>query len=207
MIIRKPTTPHAAARRADPARGSHKRPRDAARLPRPGLRRRHRHRDRADGVQPVREPARGRAALSPDLEALRASCGIATQGAGKIPFICFDLAGGANMAGSNVLVGGAGGQLDFLTTAGYGQLGLPGDMVPDVLNAATGTSFIDTAPRPRLPLRQRVPARHPGSQVSPAHRGEHQRRGDRRRAPRTIPATTRTTRCTASPGPARTARC
>ncbi len=30
------------------------------------------------------------------------------QGAGKIPFICIDLAGGANMVGSNVLVGGTG---------------------------------------------------------------------------------------------------
>src|SRR5688500_11847485 len=27
------------------------------------------------------------------------------QGAARIPFICFDLAGGANIAGSNVLVG------------------------------------------------------------------------------------------------------
>ena len=54
-------------------------------------------------------PRAAYAALAPDLEALKASCGIAVQGAGKIPFICFDLAGGANMAGSNVLVGGAGG--------------------------------------------------------------------------------------------------
>ena len=52
------------------------------------------------------------AALSPDLEALKLACGIATQGAGKIPFICFDLAGGANVAGSNVLIGQQGGQLD-----------------------------------------------------------------------------------------------
>ena len=53
------------------------------------------------------QSAAARAALSPDLQALRtAICGIAAQGAGKIPFICFDLAGGANMAGSNVLVGG-----------------------------------------------------------------------------------------------------
>ena len=48
-------------------------------------------------------PRAARAALSPDLEALRQSCGIAVQGAGKIPFICVDLAGGANIAGSNVL--------------------------------------------------------------------------------------------------------
>jgi hypothetical protein len=80
--------------------------------------------------------------LATDLDALTASCGI-TNGAGKIPFICFDLAGGANMAGSNVLVGQGDGQLDTLSTAGYRKLGLPGDMVPGVAEAAaseTGTS-------------------------------------------------------------------
>jgi hypothetical protein len=91
-------------------------------------------------------PRAARAALSPDLEALRQSCGIAVQGAGKIPFICFDLAGGANIAGSNVLVGQQGGQLDFLSTAGYSKLGLPGDMIPPVVNPQTGaSSFIDTS--------------------------------------------------------------
>lgn len=60
-------------------------------------------------------------------------------GAGKVPFICFDLAGGANIAGSNVLVGGQGGQTDVLSTAGYSKLGLPGNMLPD---SSTGT-FID----------------------------------------------------------------
>jgi hypothetical protein len=89
-------------------------------------------------------PRAAMAALSPDIEALKASCGIDVQGAGKIPFICIDLAGGANMVGSNVLIGGAGGQLDFLSTAGYGKLGLPGDMLPGMTNAATGTSFTDT---------------------------------------------------------------
>ncbi len=90
-------------------------------------------------------PRAAQAALSADLEALKASCGIATQGAGKIPFICFDLAGGANIAGSNVLVGRQGGQLDFLSTAGYSKLGLPGDMIPPVVNAQTGASdFINT---------------------------------------------------------------
>ena len=85
------------------------------------------------------------AALSPDLEALKQACGIATQGAGKIPFICFDLAGGANIAGSNVLVGGRGGQMDFLSTQGYSKLGLPSDMVPPIANAQTGTNdFINT---------------------------------------------------------------
>jgi len=90
-------------------------------------------------------PRAAMAALSPDLEALRASCGIEVLGAGKIPFICIDLAGGANMVGSNVLIGGPGGQLDFLSTAGYGKLGLPGDMVPGLTNPATGTSFTDAS--------------------------------------------------------------
>ena len=89
-------------------------------------------------------PRAAQAALSPDLEALKASCGIAVQGAGKIPFICIDLAGGANMAGSNVLTGGQGGQRDFLSVAGYGRLGLPGDMVPNAPNPGSATNdFID----------------------------------------------------------------
>jgi hypothetical protein len=89
-------------------------------------------------------PRAAQAALSPDLEALKQSCGIAVQGAGKIPFICIDLAGGANMVGSNVLVGGTGGQLDFLSVAGYGTLGLPGDMVPNAPNPASATNdFVD----------------------------------------------------------------
>ena len=89
-------------------------------------------------------PRAAMAALSPDLEALKASCGISVLGAGKIPFICIDLAGGANMVGSNVLIGGPGGQLDFLSTAGYGKLGLPGDMLPGMSNPVTNQSFTDS---------------------------------------------------------------
>ena len=89
-------------------------------------------------------PRSAAAALSPDLEALKTSCGIKSLGAGKIPFICFDLAGGANIAGSNVLVGKKDGQLDLLSTAGYNKLGLPGDMRPDSINPATGVNFINT---------------------------------------------------------------
>ncbi|MBX3702618.1 MAG: hypothetical protein KF822_02460 [Steroidobacteraceae bacterium] len=90
-------------------------------------------------------PRAAHAALSPDLEALKQSCGIAVAGAGKIPFICIDLAGGANMVGSNVLVGGQGGQLDFLSVAGYGRLGLPGDMVPNAPNPGSPTNdFVDS---------------------------------------------------------------
>ena len=71
--------------------------------------------------------------LAADLDALRAptECNI-TDGAGKVPFICFDLAGGANIANSNVLVGQEGGQSDFVSTAGYEKMGLPGDMVPSL---------------------------------------------------------------------------
>lgn len=83
--------------------------------------------------------------LSPDLAGLLDDCNINVSGAGKIPFICFDLAGGANISGSNVLVGGAGGQDDFLSTAGYSKLGLPGDMVPAIANPdnPNGSDFID----------------------------------------------------------------
>jgi len=90
-------------------------------------------------------PNKAYADLSPDLATLRDSCGINVQGAGKIPFISFDLAGGANISGSNVLVGGTGGQLDFLNTAGYNKLGLPGDMSPAIANPNNGLSdFINT---------------------------------------------------------------
>ena len=90
-------------------------------------------------------PGTASAALSSDLEALKTSCGISVEGAGKIPFICFDLAGGANISGSNVLVGGRGGQMDFLSTAGYSKLGLPPDMIPSSVNVndTVTTSFIN----------------------------------------------------------------
>ena len=93
----------------------------------------------------------GVVALSPDLATLidnnlLQNCTFSgVGGAGKIPFIAFDLAGGSNQAGSNVLVGQQGGQLDFLTTAGYERQGLPGDMIPPIVNPNTQTNdFIDT---------------------------------------------------------------
>ena len=89
-------------------------------------------------------PREAAASLSADIEALKASCGIKSLGAGKIPFICFDLAGGANIAGSNVLAGQQGGQLDFLSTAGYNKLGLPGDMMPGSIDPLSGLDYIDT---------------------------------------------------------------
>lgn len=68
-------------------------------------------------------------------------CGVNVSASGSIPFICFDLAGGANIAGSNVLVGGRGGQLDFLSTAGYRKLGLPGDQLPGQSNPLNPSGF------------------------------------------------------------------
>src|SRR5579864_4779632 len=75
--------------------------------------------------------SRADAALSPDIQALltNTQCNVASSGAG-VPFICFDLAGGANLVGSEVIVGVQGGQSNFLSTAGYGTLGVPGNMVP-----------------------------------------------------------------------------
>ncbi|NRB39114.1 MAG: general secretion pathway protein GspF [Pseudomonadales bacterium] len=80
--------------------------------------------------------------LSQDLEDLKFDCGIKKRLGfeGKVPFMCFDLAGGANIAGSNVLVGQQGGQLDFLSTAGYSKLGLPANMLP----GSSETNFVNT---------------------------------------------------------------
>lgn len=83
-------------------------------------------------------PRAADAALSRDVNDMLAAsqCNI-QAGAGKVPFICFDLAGGANIAGSNVMVGQQGGQMDFLTTAGYSKLGIPGNMAPNASNQGT----------------------------------------------------------------------
>ena len=71
---------------------------------------------------------------SPDAYAAAAECGIevSLKDSGKVPFICFDLAGGANIAGSNVLVGQQGGQLDPLDAAGYNKLGIANSMLPSL---------------------------------------------------------------------------
>ncbi len=77
-------------------------------------------------------PNTAQADLASDITSLATDigCTFGVEG-GKVPFICFDLAGGANLAGSNVLVGGSGGQNDgTISTAGYSKMGVPGDMVP-----------------------------------------------------------------------------
>jgi len=82
-------------------------------------------------------PRAAYAALAPDLEPLKAGCPqIKGNVFNPVPFICFDLAGGANMANSNVLIGGQDGQFDFITTAGYRKTGLPGDVIPGVPEVA-----------------------------------------------------------------------
>jgi len=97
-------------------------------------------------------PRAAQAALSSDLTTLAGSlpdCSLGATGT-QIPFICFDLAGGSNMIGSNVLAGGQGGYLnDPISAAGYSRMGIPGDMVPGIVDAASAISgpnndFIDT---------------------------------------------------------------
>ncbi len=65
----------------------------------------------------------------------------------KTPVIIFDLAGGANIPGSNVMAGGAGGQMDFLTD--YKSLGLPADMHPSrtgMVDTSLGLAFHSDSP-------------------------------------------------------------
>jgi len=81
---------------------------------------------------------RAGATVSQDIQALLAAaqCNVPSAGAG-VPFIVFDLAGGANLVGSEVIVGQQTNQngpintqTNFLSTAGYELLGVPGNMVP-----------------------------------------------------------------------------
>jgi len=56
-------------------------------------------------------------------------CGSSTQmTSNRIPILIIDLAGGGNIPGSNIMVGKAGGQLDFINS--YESLGLPSSMHP-----------------------------------------------------------------------------
>ena len=55
----------------------------------------------------------------------QASCALTGAGAGKIPFIGIDLAGGANIAGSNVMIGGPGGRKTCSTRTATRASGCP----------------------------------------------------------------------------------
>ncbi len=87
--------------------------------------------------------------IAGDLQALATDIGCSigglASGQGKIPFICFDLAGGANFAGSNVLVGQGGGQMDFLGTSGYNKMGLPGDIIPGLSDTTLATGMLNSS--------------------------------------------------------------
>ena len=78
------------------------------------------------------------------------SCQLTAGGAGRIPFICIDLAGGSNMVGSNVLVGLQGGFQNFLDLDGYQLQGLPASMTPvvdpTVIDMTFGLPFHATSP-------------------------------------------------------------
>jgi hypothetical protein len=84
---------------------------------------------------------RAAAALDPGIQSMEAECKIQGMGAGAgpLPFITIDLAGGANLIGSEALAGVMGGQMSFLSSAGYSRLGLPGNMLP------TSSTFVDTS--------------------------------------------------------------
>jgi hypothetical protein len=80
--------------------------------------------------------------LTREASAQAADCVIDNNGllgAGKIPFLAIDQGGGANIAGSNVMVGGMGGQDDFLSADGYAKLGLPNAIIPQ--NVGVDRSF------------------------------------------------------------------
>lgn len=85
--------------------------------------------------------------LSSDINSLASDIGCSVGGAlsSKIPFICFDLAGGANIAGSNVLVGQGGGQMDFLSTSGYNKMGLPGDIIPGLSDTTLAAGMLNSS--------------------------------------------------------------
>jgi hypothetical protein len=69
------------------------------------------------------------------LQAAASGGGMGTKG--PVPFITIDLAGGANLMGSEAIAGMAGSPTNFISAAGFSKLGVPGSMVP------TSTAFID----------------------------------------------------------------
>ena len=113
----------------------------------------------------------GQVVLSPDIAALlqQSQCNVPTT-PGGIPFICFDLAGGANLVGSEVLVGVQGGQSNFLSTAGYGRQGVPGNMVP------SSSANVDASLGLSVACRRCDQARHHEQGDHASHRCRHERR-------------------------------
>lgn len=83
------------------------------------------------------------ATVPPTIDAQKLECklqqasssGMGTTG--PVPFITIDLAGGANLMGSEAIAGMAGSPTNFISAAGFSKLGVPGNMVP------TSSAFID----------------------------------------------------------------
>ena len=93
----------------------------------------------------------GLLAQSKNAQAQAMTCSLTAGGSGRIPFLCIDLAGGANMVGSNVLGGRQGGFDQFLDLRGYErQGGLPPAMTPiqdpTVIDTTFGLPFHATSP-------------------------------------------------------------
>jgi hypothetical protein len=82
--------------------------------------------------------ARAQALADPD-------CGIGGLLGNRLPFIVFDLGGGASTCGSNVLVTGPGGSFDEINEDGYSKFGLPVDRTPtfdpNFINTELGLPF------------------------------------------------------------------
>lgn len=86
--------------------------------------------------------------LSNNAYAQATGCPAPSTGNKMTPVIIIDLAGGGNIAGSNVMVGGPGGQMDFLAPASYASLGLPPDFAPSLpgqVNTEMGLAFHSTS--------------------------------------------------------------
>ena len=70
------------------------------------------------------------------------SCVAPLRNSTRVPFFAIDLVGGGSLAGSNVMVGGRGGQTDFLGS--YGKLGIPAALHPKLsgnVNEELGLKF------------------------------------------------------------------
>jgi hypothetical protein len=70
-------------------------------------------------------------------------CSVAGNGTRMVPFIIIDLAGGANIGGTNVIVGDRGGQTSYLPAGSYGTLGLAPEQEPRTVapNTEMGLAF------------------------------------------------------------------
>ena len=77
-------------------------------------------------------------------------CTTSATGARMVPVLIFDLAGGSNIAGSNIIVGGRGGQSDILPAGSYATIGLTAGKEPAApgvtINKEYGLGFHPDSP-------------------------------------------------------------